>query len=193
MKRSLDEEQFFEELTALLLKEGISSLTVGEIATRLRCSRRRLYAVAESKEELFFIVVQRFFARYLRESELAGQDAEDPARTIAAYLTVGVRMVSRMSAEFLQDVEASARTRVLFDQYQETRTIRLSELIDKGVRENVFVPCHSSILTQGILGAAMYLRQPVFLARSDVTIEQAFQEFYRVLLSGLLRTVPTDT
>ncbi len=47
------DEAFLEELTHLLITTGVSSLTIGEMAQRMRCSRRRLYEIAETKEELF--------------------------------------------------------------------------------------------------------------------------------------------
>ena len=53
MRKTLTDDEFFDALTNLLLAEGIKSLTVGEIASRMRCSRRRLYDIAQTKEEIF--------------------------------------------------------------------------------------------------------------------------------------------
>ncbi|HBO81229.1 MAG TPA: TetR family transcriptional regulator, partial [Cupriavidus sp.] len=47
------DEAFLEELTHLLITTGVSTLTIGEMAQRMRCSRRRLYEIATTKEELF--------------------------------------------------------------------------------------------------------------------------------------------
>jgi AcrR family transcriptional regulator len=53
------DEAFLEELTHLLITTGVSSLTIGEMAQRIRCSRRRLYEIAETKEELFVHVCRK--------------------------------------------------------------------------------------------------------------------------------------
>ena len=47
------------EIEAIYLAEGFRGSTVGELAARLRCSRRALYELAPSKEELFLRVLGR--------------------------------------------------------------------------------------------------------------------------------------
>lgn len=186
MRKTLTNDEFFDALTNLLLSEGIKSLTVGEIASRMHCSRRRLYDIAQTKEEIFCKTVERFFHSVLDEGEALIRSEQNLTAAIAAYLGVGVRAGSRISVQFLKDVEDSNSTRTIFDNYQQARTVRLSQLIDEGVRQGVFVTCHGLVVSELILGAALRLRRPVFLAQANLTIEEAFQEFYRILLGGLL-------
>lgn len=186
MKKKLTDEEFFDALTHLLLAEGIKGLTVGEIATRMHCSRRRLYDIAQTKEEIFCAVVKRFFDGILGQGEALIQREQDLTAALAAYLDVGVQAASRIGVQFLKDVEDSAAARSIFDRYQQARTVRLSQLIDEGVHQGVFAPCHGLVVSELILGAALRLRRPAFLAQANLTIEEAFQEFYRVLLGGLL-------
>lgn len=186
MRKTLTDHEFFDALTNLLLAEGIKSLSVGEIASRMRCSRRRLYNIAQTKEDIFCATVERFFHSVLDEGETLIRSEQNLTAAIAAYLGVGVRAASRISVQFLQDVEDAEPARTIFDNYQQARTMRLSQLIDEGVRQGVFVACHGLVVSELILGAALRLRRPAFLAQANLTIEEAFQEFYRVLLDGLL-------
>lgn len=186
MNKKLADEEFFDALTDLLLTEGIKGLTVGEIAARMHCSRRRLYDIAETKEDIFCSVVQRFFDSVLGQGEATISREQDLTTALAAYLDVGVQAAARIGVQFLKDVEDSVVARRIFDNYQQARTLRLSQLIDEGVHQGVFAPCHGLVVSELILGAALRLRRPTFLARANLTIEDAFQEFYRVLLSGLL-------
>ena len=55
----------------------------------------------------------------------------------------------------------------------------LAELVDEGVRRGFFIPCHGLLVSEVILGAAMRIRRPAFLAQAVLTLEEAFQEFYR--------------
>lgn len=186
MPRAASDQEFLAALIDLFLAEGIGSLTVGEIAERMRCSRRRLYAIAQNKEEIFCAVVERFFRAKLDEgNELIRQPRDLPV-ALAAYLDVGVRAAGRMSANFLLDIEASESARALFDAYQQARTAGMSQLIDRGVRDGVFSRCHGQVVAEVIFGAALRLRRPAFLDAAGLTIEEAFQELYRVLLEGLL-------
>lgn len=187
MRRSLlDDEQFFEELTQLFLSEGMSGLTVADIAARLRCSRRRLYALAATKEELFHAIAQRHFNHVLVESEAVMKRTDDLPRVMATYLEIGAQASSRFSMQFLRDLEGSEQGQTLFDEYQLKRTMRLCELIDHGVASGVFVQCHGPVVSEFIRGAARQIRSPDFLARAGVTMNEAFHEFYRILLGGLL-------
>lgn len=186
MKKKLTDDEFFDALTNLLLAEGIKGMTVGEIAARMHCSRRRLYDIAQTKEEIFCAAVKHFFDGILAQGEALIECEQDLTAALAAYLGVGVRAASRIGVQFLKDVEDSAIARSIFDRYQQARTVRLSQLIDEGVHQGVFAPCHGLVVSELILGAALRLRRPTFLAQADLTIEEAFQEFYRVLLGGLL-------
>lgn len=186
MKKTLPDDEFLDTLTNLFLADGVKRLTVGEIAALLRCSRRRLYDIAQTKEEIFCAVVQRFFQSALDEGDALIRIEPNLTEAIAAYLDVGVRAGSRLGVQCLKDIEESEATRTIFDTYQHARIFKLSQLIDEGVRQGVFVACHGLLVAEAILGAAMRLRRPAFLAQADLTIEAAFAEFYRLFLGGLL-------
>lgn len=186
MRKTLSDDSFLNELTRLFLAEGVNGLTIGDIAARLRCSRRRLYAIAQTKEEIFCTAVDHFFQCVLNEGQALSRKEPNLTAAIAAYLNVGVRAGRKMSVRFVKDMEESEPARIKFDDFQRARTIALAELIDEGVQQGVFVPCHGLLVAELILGAALRLRRPAFLAQAHLTIEEAFQELYRVLLGGLL-------
>jgi len=186
MKKRISNDEFLDALTELLLVEGISGLTVGEIAARMHCSRRRLYDIAQTKEEIFCAMVERFFGQALGQGEALVSRERDLTAALAAYLDVGVQAAGRISVPFLRDIEDTPAAKSAFDDYQHARTVRLTQLVDKGVRQGVFVSCHGQVVSELILGAALRLRRPAFLAQADLSIEEAFQEFYRLLLGGLL-------
>lgn len=49
--RTRRQEQVLDGLEEIFREEGFRRLTIGELATRLRCSRSTLYAMAPTKEE----------------------------------------------------------------------------------------------------------------------------------------------
>ncbi len=186
MKKTLGDEELLQTLTDLLLVEGIRNLTVGDMATRLRCSRRRLYGIAPTKEEIFCSIVDRFFQAVLDQSEDIIRKGLNPPVAIEQYLALGVTAASRIGVNFQRDVDESEVVRAIFDRFQQRRTLMLAELVDEGVRRGFFIPCHGLLVSEVILGAAMRIRRPAFLAQAVLTLEEAFQEFYRLLLGGLL-------
>jgi len=134
MKKTLTDDEFLDTLMELVLAEGIRNLTIGEIAARLRCSRRRLYEIAQTKEEIFCAMVDRFFRGVLDKGEALASKKRDLPAAIAAYLDEGVKAAARISVGFLTDVEESEVARACFDHYQQTRTLRLAQLVDEGVQ-----------------------------------------------------------
>lgn len=190
MRQATTDIEFLEALTDLLRREGIRHLTVGELAARLRCSRRRLYGIAETKEGIFCAVVDHHFRTLLDEGEALIREHQDVTAAVAAYLDVGVRASARLGVQFVRDMEDCEQARASFDAYQQARALRMSELIDRGVHEGVFVPCHGLLVSESMLGAALRLRTTAFLERAGLNMEEAFKEFYRVLLGGLLVKAP---
>lgn len=183
-RRSAD--AFMQQLVALVTQEGISGLTVGEIAARLQCSRRRLYDLASTKEELLRVVAREVFDDVLRQGAVAATGQTDAAAAVVTYLHVGVTAAARLSPAFRADLEATAEGRAVFDDYQEARRKGLQTLIDAGAASGRLVPHNAAVIAEAALGAAHRLRQPRVLQHAGVSMETAFSEFYAVLTMGLL-------
>ena len=64
------QRQLVDELVDLFLVEGFARLTLDEVAARLGCSKRTLYALADSKEQLAVRAVRFFFKRSTDQVEI---------------------------------------------------------------------------------------------------------------------------
>lgn len=191
MKKFLDDEAFHAELTNLFLSEGMRALTVGSIAARLRCSRRRLYELAQTKEELFCQVTQRHFDTALAAGDAVLEHAQgDLAEILTQYLWVGAKAGAQLSTPFLEDLEAFPEAKKIFDNYQNLRVAHAQGLIEQGIRQGIFVPCHTLLVIEALRSAGQRLRHPDFLTQAGLTMDQAFEEFYRIFLGGLLAQRP---
>jgi len=186
MRTTRTDEEFAAQLHELLKAEGISALSVAQMAARLRCSRRRLYALAPTKEALLHLAARAHFDRMLREGFEAAARESDPARAIAAYLHVGVTSTVDLSPAFLRDLEASAEGREIFDRYQLARAEGVRRILEQGIRRGVFTAHNQFVATEVLLGAAFRLRRSAFLAEAGLTLSQAFEEAYELILGGLL-------
>ena len=187
MRTSRSNEEFLAELADLIKREGVSSLGVGEIATRLRCSRRRLYEVAPTKEGLLLVVARQQFQDSLAAGFAAAAAESDPARRLVAYLNAGVRSSETLGAAFLADLQQSEEGRTMFDEYQRSRSEGAHEILEAGVRCGEFKPVNFDVVTEVLLGAAFRLRNPAFLSRAKLTVPEAFSEAYALVLQGLLQ------
>ncbi|WP_421705746.1 hypothetical protein [Alloalcanivorax xenomutans] len=188
----MTDSEFMDALAELVRREGIRHLTIGEMASRLRCSRRRLYSIAQTKEDIFCAAVEYHFKSLLDEGETLIEESKDITETVAAYQDVGVRASARISVQFIKDVENSERARASFDAYQKARAAGLARIIDQGVQEGRFVPCHGLLVSEALLGASIRIRRSAFLEEANLSMEEAFAEFYRIFLGGLLSDKPSS-
>ncbi|MBE7426304.1 MAG: TetR/AcrR family transcriptional regulator [Ideonella sp.] len=140
-----------QELTNLMLREGISRLTVGEIAARLRCSRRRLYTIAPSKEGLFLKVASEMFRAVRAEGWAAAARESTSAAKFAVYLGSGIPMVHRTTDAFYRDMDTLPAGRLLFDRHQRERIAGLEKLIEEGIQRGEFARFHSRVVAETLV------------------------------------------
>ncbi|WP_338879550.1 TetR/AcrR family transcriptional regulator [Achromobacter veterisilvae] len=185
MAKRRTEEVFLKELTALLIVEGVSSLTIADIAQRMQCSRRRIYEIAATKEELFVNICRQVLDANLEKGFAAARGEADGAKAIATYLRATLN-ASGLSKAALTDLDSTESGRAVFDAYQLARVRGLEDMIDDGVRQGLLVPHNPRVISEAILGAAHRLRNQRFLEETGLSIGAAFTEFYEIVLNGLL-------
>ncbi|MCO4863166.1 TetR/AcrR family transcriptional regulator [Cupriavidus sp. WGlv3] len=179
------DEDFIQDLTRLLCSEGVSSLTIGEIAQRMRCSRRRLYEIAPTKEALFVGICRDVLAANLERGFAAARRESDAARAVSAYLHAALN-TSGLSKAALADLDAIDSGRAVFDAYQLARVRGLESLLEAGMRQGLMAPHNPRLVSEAILGAAHRLRSQQFLKDTGMKMGDAFSEFYEIILNGLL-------
>lgn len=169
----------------MLITEGISDLTIAEMAARLNCSRRRIYEIAPTKEEVFIKVCRDVFNKTLERGYTLAKAETEPANIIRAYL-LGTLNTSGMSKACYVDLDSTEQGKAMFDAYQLQRLRGLEQIIDDGVKMGVFVAYNSRLVSEALLGAAHRLRNQKFLDETGMTISEAFNDFYKLVLEGLL-------
>ena len=191
MTRALPSKRGSELLDALegmVLREGFASLGVSEIANRLSCSKRTLYDLAPSKRELVLLVLDRFFARIRCDAASACDNASDAQQRIHAYLQAGVRAAEHLSPTSITDIHRWPPARAIWQEHVRLRVEGLSRLIDSGTRAGVFRKIRPAFVAEVVFASINRLREPSFYASTDLTISEAFDELYSMLLAALTPT-----
>lgn len=178
-------DQFMQELRDLLLSEGIFNLTIGEIASRLGCSRRRLYEIAPTKEELFLKIADETLAAVREAGWREAAKCETPVEKIEAYFSYGTSIAKKMTVQFLRDIESLPAGKKMFDDHMRVRIRGLEQFIIDGIAQKHFVPCRPRYVAETVFLIVKQLRDPEFRAACGVTMEEGFRELYPLLLYGL--------
>ncbi len=179
--------EVLDALEALFLAEGFRALTVEELARRLRCSRRTLYLLAPTKEEMFARVLDRFLARMRRRGWEGAKAAASPQAAIAAYLHPAIEAAGRISAAMVRDLDAHAPAKDIWTRHHRSRMEGLRGLVEDCVRQKVFRGVDSYLVAETLSAGVRRVLEPDFLAASGLSLGEAVAELYALFLHGLLR------
>lgn len=137
--------EIWDQLGVLLLREGFRDLTVGDLAEQLSCSRRTLYSLATSRDELIVGVVEHLFAARAEAAAAAVAGAPDIPGAIVAHVTNGV-MAFDATPAFLADVVGRPATNRVFHAYRRTWRAALVALITKGMAAKEVRRCDKDLV-----------------------------------------------
>jgi AcrR family transcriptional regulator len=184
---SARQRELFDHCEALFLDEGFKQLTIGDLADRLHCSRRTLYTLAPSREELILIVIDRLLKRVDATARSLAEACDDPADAIAAYLEAGVNSLRGARPAFNEDVETYMPTKQLYDRHLRAALDVISGLVATGIENGAFRSFHPALVAEIFDAAVERIRRPDVLARAGVSIDQAVEELGSLLRGGLVQ------
>ncbi len=191
-RRSAREEILLDSLETIFLERGLRGVTVGELASALRCSRATLYGLARSKEDLFLLVVDRLFERIRRKGDDAAEQAGTLQEKIVASLRPAVEELRRASRLFSGDLMSFPPARRLLERHQARRRASVMQLIEQGMREGIFRQVDPYLTVDLFLAAIRYVMQGEFLATTHLTVSDAISQAEELLLNGLIEPQARD-
>ena len=151
----------------------------------MQCSRRRIYEIAATKEELFVNICRQVLDANLKR-DLPRRSAKPTApKAIATYLRATLN-ASGLSKAALTDLDSTGAAARFSTPISWRGCAALEDMIDDGVRQGLLVPHNPRVISEAILGAAHRLRNQRFLEETGLSIGAAFTEFYEIVLNGLL-------
>lgn len=176
--------QVLDELESLFLQEGFSGFSVRELAAHVGCSRRTLYELAPSKDELVLIVFDRFLHRVGRAALDAIDETTAYADQIRSYFLGGLEL-QRISQVFGEDLADDPAARRLFDRHYGYVMAVVEELVERGVAAGEFRPVTPRIVAGMLAGGAQLFSQPDVLAESGIELTRATDELLDLVVRAL--------
>ena len=184
-KRAELRENRLDQLEKLMLEEGFRSLTISGLAKHLRCSQRSLYEIAPSKEEIFLVTMERWLDKIRRSGVQSVLEEDDPKRQLEAYTNPGVSGTLTVSRQFVEDVRSYKPAKRLLDAHQRERMKFLQSIVENGIRKKVFRDVHSYLVAEVLFAAVQRADNPAFLEEASLSMSEAFEEIYDIILHGL--------
>lgn len=179
-------EHLLDGLEDIVLREGFRRVTIGELASRLHCSRHTLYQLAESKEQLILLVLARVLGRIRRMGLEAAGARSDIRERIVALVEPGVSELRRATSLFFADVAAFPAAKRLLEQHQNARREDTQRLLDEAIRSRTFRDINSRLAAEVIVAAVQRVMDSSFLVEVGLSAADAIRGAEDLLLHGLL-------
>ena len=178
-------EQLFDELVGLLLAEGFAHLTLDDLAARLHCSKRTLYALAGSKEQLVRAAVVHFFRGATERVEAAVAAEGDPSRRVGRYLGAVAIELAPASARFVEDVAGFPPAAEVYARNTRAAARRVQQLVDEGVAAGAFRNVHAGFVADVVTSVMVRIQQRQVAAATGLDDADAYARLSELLLHGL--------
>jgi AcrR family transcriptional regulator len=176
-----------DELVDLVLAQGFRHLTVDDIAGQLACSKRTLYALADSKEQLATLAVRQFFRRATEQVEDAIARTRSPARRVTRYLEAVATALAPASRAFRDDVARFPPTREIYERNTEAAAQRVRELVDEGQLAGVFRTMHSAFLAEVVTATMHRITSGEIEQATGLSDAAAYDQLAVLVLSAVRR------
>ncbi|HVV76476.1 MAG TPA: TetR/AcrR family transcriptional regulator [Mycobacteriales bacterium] len=177
--------EILDGLETVVLTEGFRDLTVGTIAQRLHCSRRTLYEIADSKEELVLLVIDRVLRRLARVAHEAARHEDALLERLRAFLTTGLTELHRATLAFSEDVAAFPEAARLLDAHFRYAHGTVESLLVEGIDAGEFAPIHPRIATETSAAGLQRLLDPDLLREAGVSFAEAISEYMTLFTDGI--------
>ena len=141
--------EVLDGLEAIVRDDGLSGFTIGELAARLTCSRRTLYELAPSKDELLLLVLDRFMHRIGRQAIAAIDPAAPATEQLRQYVTANTDYAFRSAAyDDLADTPGAHR---LLDRHFRFAVSIIERLVTQGIERGELREVNASVVAAVLL------------------------------------------
>ena len=164
---------------------GFAHLTMLDLASRLGCSLRTLYALAPSRDELVLVVVDRNLWRVGRSARDAiGRDMA-PLDAVRAYLAAVTVAVNGATAAFARDLAAVPAASRLSDGHNDYVFAVTRALLDLAVERRDIAAVDTSAVARVMAGLGREFSRPEVIPDLRSTPKDAADAVVDVILHGL--------
>lgn len=179
--------ELLDALVKLVLAQGFSRFTLDDVAAELNCSKRTLYALAHSKEQLATTAVRHFFRGATDQVETAIAGTRSPARRVIRYLEAVAEALLPTSLAFRADVATFAPTREIYEANTAAAAQRVRRLIDEGTRVGAFRNVKTDFVAEVITATMRRIGSGDVQRSTGLSDAEAYTELARLVVAAVRR------
>lgn len=179
-------QELYGKIEQVLVKRGMKGCTMDVVAATLGMSKRTLYEIFGSKDEMIRRVLADMDTRHRADCEKIFRETPNVMEAMARYAFYTQRAMQRLSPEFLQQLQISPELRRHKREEADKNTDRLMALVRRALDQGVFrqdVDYPVSLRLLSLQYESLACMSDIF--PPQVTLPQAFQ----AITIGFLRSI----
>ncbi len=181
------QREILDELGRIFDK-GFVDVTMAELAGQLNCSLRTLYGLAESRNELVLMVVDRNLRKVGRAARDAINDDMTALDAIRAYLGAATVAVQNTTEEFARDISTVTAGVALNAGHSDYLINVTRSLLDQAVEQGEIDDVDTAAVARMIAGLGSDFARADVIPRLRESPKKAADQMVDVVLAGLRRT-----
>lgn len=176
-----------DELEERLKEGGVADLTMAQLAARVNCSLRTLYAIAPSKDELLLTVVDRRLRRIGRAAIEALDESMAPLDALRDYLRAANEAVQPEAVALSADFSKVAGADALVSAHEDYLIAVAQNLLDRAVADDSIEKVDTRAVAHVLGRLGREFAQPEIAGDLSGSPKAAADSITDLVLAGLRR------
>lgn len=176
----------------LAMAQGISRVTVDELAERTGISKRTIYRYFNNKEEIIVSVLEDFMSTIERKVDQAIAFSGDPVEKILNVIKVIPENVGLFFPMALRDLQKYYPH--LWEKVEHFRAGK-AELIIESILLNdetaSFRKINPKVFTTALLASIRAVLNPAFILENNLNLEETVEGLFTIFLHGIVGQQPS--
>jgi len=172
----------------IFLKEGFYKITMDELASGLRISKKTIYKYFPSKNKLIDTVVNNFQKKTKKQLNKIIEEQNNSIQKIKALTNFMVSLSFEVSPKILYDLQIHRPD--LWNKIDKFRTTVIEnvweKIINSGKKEKYIINKPNDIIIALIIASVRGVVNPEFLLTHNYSIKEAYEITFEIIITGIL-------
>ena len=183
-----DKDRIFIHIRTLFLREGFNKISMDEIASELKISKKTIYKYFPSKEFIVIAIVEGLMKSIQGKlEEIINSGTDSVEKMIKLYQLIG-QLLMEIGDKWINDLRIHKP--LLWEKVDEFRTKRFassfSSIIEKGNSEKLIKDYPCELLVMLLTSSLRGIINNEFLLKSRFSYHDAIETSLEVLFNGIL-------
>ena len=183
-----EQQKILEFCKNYFLENGFYKITMDEVATHLRMSKKTIYKYYQTKEILVKEIVSTFLEFHKENiSKIVDDNSEAVIKLYQIFNYIG-NLISSISEKFIRDIQIHMPD--LWEHIDTFRTkmmnINIGKVIEQGKTEGMFINKPSVIIMGVFTSSVRGIINPEFIMNNKFSVKTALEETIGIIMNGIM-------